>query len=84
MNCIFIVLRYYNNDWYVADTIKGKGYNITYFGADLIGADLRDADVSGVNLSNSIFLTKAQINTAKGDSHTKLPVMLVRPTYWLK
>lgn len=50
--------------------------------ADLIGADLRDADLSGANLTNSIFLTQAQINTAKGDSCTKLPMMLVRPTYW--
>lgn len=53
-------------------------------GADLIGADLRDADLSGANLTNSIFLTQAQINTAKGDSHTKLPGMIVRPNYWLK
>jgi hypothetical protein len=27
-----IVLKCHNNDWYVADTIKGKGYNVTYFG----------------------------------------------------
>lgn len=53
-------------------------------GADLIGADLRDADISGANLANCIFLTQAQLNTAKGDSHTKLPVMLLRPTYWTK
>lgn len=51
-------------------------------GADLIGADLRDADLCGANLTNSIFLTQAQLNTAKGDSHTRLPMMLVRPTYW--
>lgn len=51
-------------------------------GADLIGADLRDADLSGANLMNSIFLTQSQINTAKGDSNTKLPFMLIRPTYW--
>ncbi|MCW6085015.1 MULTISPECIES: pentapeptide repeat-containing protein [Clostridium] len=53
-------------------------------GADLIGADLRDADISGANLRNGIFLTQAQINTAKGDSHTKLPKMITRPTYWTK
>lgn len=53
-------------------------------GADLIGADLRDADLSGANLENSIFLTQSQINAAKGDSHTKLPMMIVRPTYWSK
>lgn len=53
-------------------------------GADLIGADLRDADISGANLINSIFLTQSQINTTKGDSHTKLPKMITRPTYWSK
>lgn len=53
-------------------------------GADLIGADLRDADISGANLSNAIFLTQSQINTAKGNSKTKLPNMLVSPAYWAK
>ena len=52
--------------------------------ADLIGADLRDADISGANLTTAIFLTQSQINTAKGDCHTKLPSRLVRPTYWSK
>lgn len=53
-------------------------------GADFIGADLRDADLSGANLTKSIFLTQSQINAAKGDSDTKLPISLVRPTYWSK
>lgn len=53
-------------------------------GADLIGADFRDADLRGANLTNSLFITQAQINTAKGDSNTKLPTSLVRPTYWDK
>ncbi|AGK99459.1 pentapeptide repeat-containing protein [Clostridium pasteurianum] len=53
-------------------------------GADLIGADLRDADLRGANLTHSIFLTQAQINTAKGDSDTKLPISLTRPIYWSK
>lgn len=59
-----------------------KGCDLS--GADLIGADLRDADLSGADLSNSIFLTQAQLNTAKGDSRTKLPTTLIRPTYWIK
>ncbi|WP_368488818.1 pentapeptide repeat-containing protein [Clostridium sp. BJN0013] len=59
-----------------------RGVDLSW--ADLIGADLRDADLSGANLTNSIFLTQAQINTAKGNSHTRLPIMIVRPTYWLK
>lgn len=59
-----------------------RGVDLSF--ADLIGADLRDADLSGANLTNSIFLTQAQINTAKGDSQTKLPMMIVRPDYWSK
>jgi uncharacterized protein YjbI with pentapeptide repeats len=59
-----------------------RGVDLT--GADLIGADLRDADLSGANLKDSIFLTQAQINTAKGDLNTKLPILLTRPTYWSK
>lgn len=51
-------------------------------GADLIGADLRDTDLRGANLRDSIFLTQAQINTAKGDCDTKLPILLTRPTHW--
>ncbi|MCY6957700.1 pentapeptide repeat-containing protein [Clostridium brassicae] len=64
----------------IASNLRG----VDLSGADLIGADLRDADLSGANLTNSIFLTQAQINTAKGDSNTKLPIMLVRPPYWSK
>ena len=59
-----------------------RGRDLT--GVDLIGADLRDTDIRGSNLSKSIFITQAQINAAKGDSSTKLPISLVRPTYWDK
>ncbi|MBC5636498.1 pentapeptide repeat-containing protein [Ornithinibacillus sp. BX22] len=50
---------------------------------DFIGADLRDADLSGANLVGSIFLTQAQINSAKGDTRTKLPATLQIPKHWL-
>ena len=62
----------------IAADLRGTDLN----GADLIGADLRDADIRGANLSNSIFITQSQINTAKGDSNTKLPISLVCPRYW--
>lgn len=52
--------------------------------ADLIGADLRDANIKGANLENSIFITQAQINTTKGDSYTKLPIRIVRPSHWIR
>ncbi|WP_423410285.1 pentapeptide repeat-containing protein [Heyndrickxia sp. MSNUG] len=49
---------------------------------DFIGADLRDTDLSGANLAGSFFLTQAQINSAKGDKRTKLPVGLKKPDHW--
>ncbi len=52
--------------------------------ADLIGADMRDANISGADLSQSIFLTQMQINSARGDSDTKLPKLLIRPEHWSK
>ncbi|WP_066254564.1 pentapeptide repeat-containing protein [Neobacillus drentensis] len=50
--------------------------------ADLIGADLRDADLHGANLAGCLFLTQAQINSAKGDRTTKLPRALRIPDHW--
>ncbi|MQR96918.1 pentapeptide repeat-containing protein [Fictibacillus phosphorivorans] len=52
--------------------------------ADLIGADLRDADLSGADLRGCIFLTQAQVNSAKGNVGTKLPDRLMHPNHWLK
>lgn len=49
---------------------------------DFIGADFRDADLRGADLSESIFLTQSQINVAKGDSNTKLPLSLIAPIHW--
>lgn len=51
--------------------------------ADLIGADFRDTDIRGTDLSESLFLTQAQMNAAKGDTHTKLPAALTVPAHWL-
>jgi uncharacterized protein YjbI with pentapeptide repeats len=62
----------------IATDIRG----VDLSGADLIGADLRDCDIRGANLTNSIFITQAQINAAKGDTNTRLPISLVRPAYW--
>lgn len=49
---------------------------------DLIGADFRDANLSGANLTGCIFLTQAQINSAKGSMSTKLPRAIVTPSHW--
>ena len=50
--------------------------------ADLIGADLRDAELAGADLTDSLFLTQTQLNAAKGDATTKLPLSLARPGHW--
>ncbi|MGE5372882.1 MAG: pentapeptide repeat-containing protein [Solirubrobacterales bacterium] len=52
-------------------------------GTDFIGADFRDTDLRGADLSKSLFLTQAQVNTARGDQSTKLPGALKRPAHWL-
>ncbi|MBT2699122.1 pentapeptide repeat-containing protein [Bacillus sp. ISL-40] len=51
---------------------------------DLIGADFRNADIRGADLTGSIFLTQAQVNSALGDSTTKLPSALRIPDHWIK
>jgi uncharacterized protein YjbI with pentapeptide repeats len=50
---------------------------------DVIGADFRDADLSGANFTGSIFLTQAQVNSAKGDVRTKLPSPIRIPGHWI-
>lgn len=50
--------------------------------ADLIGADLRDADLSGADLHTALFVTQLQVNSARGDSHTRIPAALTRPGHW--
>lgn len=59
-----------------------KGLDLSY--TMLIGADLRDADISDANLEYAMFITQSQINSAKGNSNTRLPSNIVRPSYWKK
>jgi hypothetical protein len=51
-------------------------------GADLLGADLRGADLAGADLRNTLFLTPAQLTAARGDTTTRIPPPLTRPTHW--
>ena len=55
---------------------------VNFSGADVIGADMRDANIKGADFSECIFLTQPQVNSAKGDSLTKLPIMIDRPSHW--
>ena len=49
---------------------------------DLIGADLRDARLHNANMAESLFLTQQQANSAIGNSATRLPPGLQRPSHW--
>ena len=50
--------------------------------ADLIGADLRDAHLHGADLTGALFLTQAQVDSARGDAMTVLPPGLRHPAHW--
>src|SRR5262245_17099589 len=50
--------------------------------ADLTGADLRGADLSGASLKTSLFTSQQQLDSAKGNSTTRLPSRLSRPSHW--
>ncbi|MDK2867643.1 MAG: hypothetical protein PWP51_1784 [Clostridiales bacterium] len=54
----------------------------TFSGANFLGTDLRDCCFNGADLSEAVFLTQMQVNAARGDVNTKLPVFLSRPVTW--
>ena len=53
-------------------------------GTNFLGADIRGANLKNADLSESIFLTQMQINSAKGNSNTRIPEKLSRPITWKK
>ena len=50
---------------------------------DLLGADLRGADLRGALLAGALFLTRPQLEAARGDAATTVPEVLGRPPHWL-
>ena len=50
--------------------------------ADLTGADLRGADLAGADLGDALFVTQAQLESARGDRRTGLPTGRDRPSHW--
>ncbi len=49
--------------------------------ADLRGADLRGADLRGADLTDALFLTTAQLASARGDAATRLSPSRARPDW---
>lgn len=62
----------------IAANLAGCSLKQTSF----LGADMRDANLCNADLSESVFLTQMQINSAKGNSKTKIPLYLSRPISW--
>jgi len=59
--------------------------NVTSFGgADLSEADLHGTGIRGADLGETKGLIQAQLESAKGDENTILPLGLVRPQHWAK
>ncbi|MBM7773739.1 hypothetical protein JOD54_003943 [Actinokineospora baliensis] len=50
--------------------------------ADVIGADMRGADLRGADFTGALFLIQSQLDSARGDSTTKLPPRLTHPSHW--
>lgn len=62
----------------IAADLRGATFERT----DMLGADLRDANLAGANLRSAIFLTQQQVDAARGDARTRLPVGLHAPAHW--
>jgi hypothetical protein len=57
-----------------------RGADLTH--TELLGADLRGADLRAADLSRALYVTRVQLNAARGDAATRLPSRLDAPPHW--
>lgn len=69
-------------DFNMKPLIASNFQDCHFKGATFIGADTRDANFDGADLSEAVFLSQGQINAAKGSRRTKLPKHLKYPVTW--
>lgn len=62
----------------IAANLEGCSLRGTIF----LGADMRDVSILNTDLSECVFLTQMQVNSARGNLNTKIPANLSRPTTW--
>jgi uncharacterized protein YjbI with pentapeptide repeats len=79
---VFLVMKQLHEMlWYLTKAFRMQydsvsQEKISYMISETVRLANLDADIRGANLTNSIFITQAQINAAKGDSNTRLPMSL--------
>lgn len=69
-------------DFSLALLIAANFSGCTFYGINLLGADLREADFSDSDLRGAFFLTQGQLNAAKGNRNTRIPEGLSHPSHW--
>ncbi|BBF42837.1 oxetanocin A resistance protein [Lachnospiraceae bacterium KM106-2] len=69
-------------DFSMSFLIAANLCNTNLTGTNFLGADMRDTNISGADLRESVFLTQMQVNGAKGDEKTLLPRWIKRPSTW--
>ncbi|HET6315957.1 MAG TPA: pentapeptide repeat-containing protein [Chloroflexota bacterium] len=62
----------------IGATLCGMDFHLT----DFTGTDLRAADLRRANLQTSLFLTQSQLESAIGDTTTRLPAGRTQPAHW--
>lgn len=62
----------------IACNLEGSSLEKTNF----LATDLRDTNIKNTDMSNCLFLTQGQINSAIGNQNTRLPTYLTRPETW--
>lgn len=69
-------------DFSISLLIAANLVQANLYGANFLGADMRDTNICDTDLSQCLFLTQFQINSAKGNSNTILPPYLHKPKTW--
>lgn len=83
-----ISMIYQNSDKMQAKDYMGRNMKqanleqANLYGANFLGADISDTNICNTDLSECLFLTQIQINSAKGNRNTVLPPYLYKPKLW--
>ena len=71
-----------DKDFSMSLMIEANLEGCSLYHTNFLGADMRGCNIKNADLSESVFLTQMQINSAKGNSNTRIPENLSRPVSW--